>query len=80
MSVCKVLLDDILYSSHTRNRPASHQQAWNCLYSISMKDPIAWSNMKKSDKWCDLENDVISLLVAAPTIDDRICLLNESVC
>lgn len=45
-----------------------------------MKDPIAWSNMKKSDKWCDLENDVISLLVAAPTIDDRICLLNESVC
>lgn len=45
-----------------------------------MKDPIAWSNMKKSDKWCDLENDVISLLVAAPTIHDRICLLNESVC
>lgn len=51
----------------------------NCLDSLSKKDPIACSSMKKSDKWCDTENVVSSLLVGSPSIHDTTCLLDESI-
>ena len=92
MSECQVVLNDILSSGETakfkalnssrdKNHSALSRQPYDSVYleSLNKKDPIAWPSMKPSDMWTQLDDDVSRLLVGAPTVHERVALLESSI-